>query len=480
MKAIFLTLLSLILIQSVNSTCAPGQFTPAFVSAGRSAFLSSPSDDIGNDCNPNGQATYSIYTAAPKDAVIISFKTVTNLKSSGGRIDLYDGITATGTPYFTLTDDVSGQNAPASISPNVTIVYSVPVAITDPNALPVFFITAESGTPSTTAAPMTTTTVLPTGDGSIIPDPFQSQNDVILILDLGSNIDQLSKVAVDIIKTYYINIANTSLSTRINMFFLTNTGTIQYSWEMEQSDLITFASRIPKALGKGQISIAKDVLGAQLISALGQTRSGVQKTLILITDNDNQAADAVGLYPITSAIIDDNDIHPVIVNISPTPALLTKFAGAYTGTFTNTIVQHSYNGTVDLFENVLFKAQVLCNLDDILAKKYVGKSAFVFPFSLPPTTPPTPPKSYCNYMQYNFACKVENAALPITVTLNSYNLEAGKDFIQVYDNESNNLMAEFTGTQVAASVETITSKAIKVVLVTDNNGISTGWLSIFI
>uniref|UniRef100_A0AC35TNW2 CUB domain-containing protein n=1 Tax=Rhabditophanes sp. KR3021 TaxID=114890 RepID=A0AC35TNW2_9BILA len=318
--------------------------------------------------------------------------------------------------------------------------------------------------------PLTTTTGIPTLPTGIVPDPQLAQGDIAIILDTSSNNALLQKVATEIINSLQINAAYT----RVNIITLSDKAATFSGWSTTQANALTLIEAT--TLQAGYVSIRNKDFGVGFNGAFVQSiadRANVLRTAIFITDNNNQRIDQI----INSAgpqYINNNDIHPVLVNTNPLAKASTfKIIGrAFDGDNTNAIIQYDYVSNKDLFESILLNANALCNLEYVISMS-IGDTAFEFPYQGYLASVKT--KNYCNYMKMNIKCASDdNGVSPITVSLNNYSLEDGKDFVYIYDDQSV-LRAMFGGMGQAESTEQIShTQFVLFQVMTDNQNIYTG------
>uniref|UniRef100_A0A0K0F0I9 VWFA domain-containing protein n=1 Tax=Strongyloides venezuelensis TaxID=75913 RepID=A0A0K0F0I9_STRVS len=458
----------MVLISYVYGDCTCGEIQPNPVTtSGQSAFLLAPEDSSGKFCIPSQDCTYQFaYIVSDNIAIAGNVFNIKNFNSSGATLSFYDGNTASGTPYMVIDgsyDDSKAVDVVSSLGKNITIVFSVQ---NKGGSIPSFTYVAKStNILRTTTLPPTTTTPIPTSPYPIVPDSFQSEGDIFIYVDLSANLTLLSQVGGDIINALYINTDYNSFSSRIYFTMASDTTIYPYGWMNSKTFLQKQINNLPEfGIQNSTIEWAKFgvILDAAFKDSLTQ-RPNVQRTLILLTDKDNQIADQDS-SPYQKCI-NQYDIHPVIINIDLTKDVSTfkTIPGIFNGANTNQIVKVNYNNVTDLYENYLFNSNVMCNINSLSLS---GKSEFQFPVQ---DQGATYVKNYCNYMNYTIKCaSSNNASADITVALNNYDLEANADFLKVY-NDQGIIQAVFTGTLITNSQEVIKSTTFVELVISTNN-----------
>uniref|UniRef100_A0A0N4Z0U3 VWFA domain-containing protein n=1 Tax=Parastrongyloides trichosuri TaxID=131310 RepID=A0A0N4Z0U3_PARTI len=470
MKAFFKFLsLFFVIFNLINGDCNCGSMNPNPVtSVGGNSFLILPQDANGNDCIPAQPCTYQFWFNVPDNIAIQGLiYNVGNFNSSQATLSFYDGNDASGTPYSVIDGSYEGNglvNVPASLGKNITIVYNV---LNKAGTVPTFTYIASSTTNvRTTTLPPTTTAPIPAGPSNIVPDSYQSEGDIIIFVDLASNLQLLSQVGNDIVNSYYVNTDPTSISSRINLFLASSDQIITFGWSNTKEFSLKQFDNLPNlGINASSIEYTKD-LGSKLKNAFEQSatvRPNVQRTLIFLTDNNNQITDQG--TPSFANDVNTYDIHPVLINVDPSKDVksFTKISTNFNGQNTNQLVALNYVNVSDLFENYLFNPVVLCSLNTL---GFSGTSSIQLPIQ---DSTSVTFKNYCNYMNFVVIC---NGTLPtasdITLKLNSYNFEPNGDFITVY-NDQNQPQAIFTGTSITDSTEVIKSTTFVKLVISSNN-----------
>uniref|UniRef100_A0AAF5HX94 VWFA domain-containing protein n=1 Tax=Strongyloides stercoralis TaxID=6248 RepID=A0AAF5HX94_STRER len=461
-------------LRSHRNDCPCGEITPNIVEgAGLSAYLSSPADSNGNKCIPSQACTYQLAYIVPDNIAIIGsvFKP-TNFKDSGATLSFYDGNTASGSPYMTIDGNYDGNNVVqviSSLTKNITIVFDV---ANKSGSVPTFtYVSSSTQNIRTTTPPPTTTTPIPSPPYPIQPNSFLSEGDIFIYVDISSNVTLASEVGEEIVNALYINTDVTSPFSRVFIAIISDVLVLPFGWNNPKKFLENQFNNLKNMYtGSNGSTIEYSKLGSVIDSAFKDSlskRPHVQRTLIFLTDNNNQITDnGISNY---KDIINNYDIHPVLINIDPSKDVskFSKILGAFSGDNTNQIVQVNYSNVTDLYENYLFNANVMCSISSL---HYNGTDSFTFPIQ--PSTGGVK-KNYCNYMNYTLRCAASSPS-NITLKINEYDLEANGDFLKVY-NDQGAIQAIFTGTLVTNSEEVINNTTfIDVVMLTNNHKVYPG------
>ncbi|CEF61792.1 von Willebrand factor, type A domain-containing protein [Strongyloides ratti] len=458
----------------INGECNCNSITPNPVTkVGLSAYLTSPSDSNGNKCIPSQSCIYSLsYSVSDNIGIIGTLFKPNNFNSSGATLAFYDGNTVTGTPYMIVDGSYDGKdtvNIISSLGKNITIVFNVSNQNKD---IPTFTYVSSSTINIRTTTPIpTTTTPIPSPPYPIIPDSFKSEGDIFIYVDLSSNVTLTSQIGEEIVNALYISIDENSFHSRIFLTLATDVQILSFGWKNSKLFLKNQFNNLQNMYtGISSSTIEWNKFGSIISSAFNDSisqRPNVLRTLIFLTDNNNQMTDnGISQY---KQIINQNDIHPVLINIdsSKDVSTFTKILETFNGDNTNQIVKINYNNITDLFENYLFNSNIMCNINSL---NFSGTDSFQFPIQ--PLTG-TIKKNYCNYMNYTIKC-VSPSLTNITITLYEYDFEANGDYLTVY-NDQGIIQAVFTGTSVTNSTEIIKNTTfVEFILSTNNHRIYPG------
>uniref|UniRef100_A0AC35THH2 MFS domain-containing protein n=1 Tax=Rhabditophanes sp. KR3021 TaxID=114890 RepID=A0AC35THH2_9BILA len=457
-----------ILIESVCVCSKPYEATLKALNASNEV-LQYPLDRT-IQCNPvSCTYTFKLDTGISNDYGIGgSFLYDESFFKTKSTVELYD--TITDKPYYVFTGTENKTDYSFEILPSagkeLILVYKVDPKEKD---VPAFLFTAKV---------VEKRFVKPT---KLIEDSksVNFEGDIAIILDLSSqNHVLLSQVAIDLITS--LDIRSDQGNARVNLFLLTSRSSNSYGWDNDKDFLITMAKNLPKSLGSSGVSISNSNFGKLLNSSFAEAkleRPLVQRVALFVTDNTEQKFDLNDNTGITNLYFEENDIHPILININPLLKAAKSFETLpmlYSGTNSNLIVLYDYVNNQDFIENVLLNSLKLCNFETILADSIQsGLPRVLFPAE------DDAGKHYCNNMNAVFYCNVIKPDEPIIIIFNSINLEAREDFIEIYDDKET-LKGLFSGHRIRGSYITIEDSSFaKILIETNSNKVYEGFDIVF-